>query len=209
MEINILEAFEYNQHFVSMMNIINTARLNPPNKGHRHHIIPRCWFKKNNLTVDGSKNNVILLTVEDHAKVHKLAYLCSNEQIKSALAYAALLMNKTNHSINKKDIQRTPWNKGKKGAQVCWCKGKHLSEEHKKHIKETHAHSYGSQFTDKFIEHFKISRCDNVKLYRREHMFYIRHNNTCRWELKDYKPYNTGKHWVVINGVRTWLSEEE
>lgn len=27
---NILEVFEYNQHFVAMMNIINAARLNPP-----------------------------------------------------------------------------------------------------------------------------------------------------------------------------------
>lgn len=40
---NILEVFEYNQHFVAMMNVINSARLNPPNKGHKHHIIPKCW----------------------------------------------------------------------------------------------------------------------------------------------------------------------
>lgn len=28
--------FEYNQHFVAMMNIINAAKLNPPTKGHKH-----------------------------------------------------------------------------------------------------------------------------------------------------------------------------
>ena len=84
---NILEVFEYNQHFVAMMNIINAARLNPPTKGHKHHIIPRCWFKMNNLPVDNSKDNLILLTLEDHIKVHKLASLCS---VDTHIKYAML-----------------------------------------------------------------------------------------------------------------------
>lgn len=37
------KVFEYNQHFVAMMNIINAARLNTPKEGHKHHIIPKCW----------------------------------------------------------------------------------------------------------------------------------------------------------------------
>ena len=67
----ITQVFEYNQHFVAMMNIINAARLNPPSKGHKHHIIPRCWFKMNNLPVDNSKDNLVLLSYEDHVKAHK------------------------------------------------------------------------------------------------------------------------------------------
>lgn len=43
--IDILEVFEYNQHFVAMMNIINSARLCNNKVGHKHHIIPRSWFK--------------------------------------------------------------------------------------------------------------------------------------------------------------------
>lgn len=84
---NILEVFEYNQHFVAMMNVINNARLNPPNKGHKHHIIPKCWFKMNNLPVDNSKDNLVLLTLEDHIKVHKLASLCS---VDTHIKYAML-----------------------------------------------------------------------------------------------------------------------
>ena len=90
---NILEIFEYNQHFVAMMNIINKARLNPPKEGHKHHIIPRCWFKMNNIPVDNSKDNLVLLTYEDHIKIHKLAYLCAFDvkfKVKMAYAYHRL-----------------------------------------------------------------------------------------------------------------------
>lgn len=58
---NILDVFTYNQYFVAMMNIINAARLNPPESGHKHHIIPRCWFKMMKLQVDNSKTNLVML----------------------------------------------------------------------------------------------------------------------------------------------------
>lgn len=73
---SLLDIFTYNQHFVAMMNIINAAKLNPPDKGQKHHIIPKCWFKMNDLPVDNSKDNLVLLSYEDHVKVHRLALLC-------------------------------------------------------------------------------------------------------------------------------------
>ena len=85
----LLNIFEYNQHFVAMMNIINAARLNPPAKGHKHHIIPRCWFKYNNLPVDNSKENLVLLSYEDHYRVHKLALMCATTaKMRRAMALA-------------------------------------------------------------------------------------------------------------------------
>ena len=77
----IMKCFKYNQHFVAMINIINAAKLNPPTVGDRHHIIPKCWFKLNNLQVDNSSNNVVLLSHEDHKKVHQLAYRCAIDDV--------------------------------------------------------------------------------------------------------------------------------
>jgi len=92
---DILQVFEYNQHFVAMMNIINHSKLNPPTSGHKHHIIPRCWFKMNGQEVDNSKNNLVLLTYEDHIKVHKLAYLCAKDnKFKSKMTYAYHILTK-------------------------------------------------------------------------------------------------------------------
>lgn len=86
---DLFNVFEYNQHFVAMMNVINAARLNPPESGHKHHIVPRCWFKLHNLPIDNSKNNLVLLTYEDHIKVHKLAMLCSaTPEMKSKMGFA-------------------------------------------------------------------------------------------------------------------------
>ena len=135
----ITQVFEYNQHFVAMMNIINAAKLNPPKEGHKHHIIPRCWFKMNNLSVDNSKDNLVLLSYEDHVKVHKLAYLCALEdKFKGKMAYAYHRLTQgdivsngafagvynsfygkhhteaTRNNMSESHKGKTPWNKGKK-----------------------------------------------------------------------------------------------
>lgn len=91
----ILDCFEYNQHFATMMNIINYARLtNKEGKFEKHHIVPRCWFRLKNITIDNSKENLVNLTVEQHRKVHKLAVLCCKNDIKSSLQYASNAMNR-------------------------------------------------------------------------------------------------------------------
>lgn len=92
---HILECFEYNQHFVAMMNIINLAKIqNVEGKFEKHHIIPKCYFVKHNLPIDNSKNNLVNLTIEQHRKVHKLASLCATAIMRSSLKYAAIAMNR-------------------------------------------------------------------------------------------------------------------
>lgn len=105
---NILEVFEYNQHFVAMMNIINAAKLNPPTKGHKHHIIPKCWYKMNNLPIDNSKDNLVLLRYEDHIKVHKLASLCSvDTHIKLAMLAAVGILSRGERPLGIKQSEAT------------------------------------------------------------------------------------------------------
>lgn len=92
----ILDCFEYNQHFVAMLNIINSSKLNPPKEGHKHHIIPKSWFKMNGLEVDNSEENLVLLSKENHAKVHKLAMFCvKNNTMKAKMYFASSMLGLT------------------------------------------------------------------------------------------------------------------
>lgn len=135
----VISAYKYNQHFVAMMNIINAAKLNPPTKGHKHHIIPRCWYKMNNLPVDNSDNNLVLLTYEDHCKVHKLASLCaSNSTFKAKMAFAYYRLANCSstpiYGIKFSDDHRKKISESNKGKSHG--KGIPKSEEHKRKLSE-------------------------------------------------------------------------
>lgn len=130
----INKVFEYNQHFVAMMNIINVARLNPPESGHKHHIIPKCWFKMMNQPIDNSDDNLVLLTKEQHMQVHKLAAMCIiGSDMRSAMGFAVHMLHgsfsgmhhseETRRKLSESHKGIVPWNKGKKGLQVAWNKG--------------------------------------------------------------------------------------
>lgn len=38
-------------------------------------------------------------------------------------------------------------------------------------------------FSRLFVEHFHTTQQESPKLYARECMYYVRHNNTCRWQM--------------------------
>lgn len=125
---DILKVFEYNQHFVAMMNIINIARLNPPESGHKHHIIPKCWFRKNNLTIDNNNDNLVLLTKEQHMKVHKLAAMCIiGSDMRSAMGYATHILHGSFSGMHHSEESRRKMSAARKG-KVPWNKGIHQKE---------------------------------------------------------------------------------
>lgn len=174
--------FKYNQHFVAMMNIINRARLNPPESGHKHHIVPRCWFKMNNLPIDNSDDNLVLLSYEDHIKVHKLAILCSDtKEMASKMGYAV-------HRLLKGQF-----------------KGIHHTEETKQKMSETHK---GRTFSDESRR--KMSEAAKNKVLSEEHrrkiseatrgknnpMYGKQHTDAQRKKMSEsLKGQNKGTHW--------------
>lgn len=92
----IMQCFKYNQHFVAMMNIINLAKIQNVNGNfEKHHIVPRCWYRINNLEVDNSSANLVNLTREQHAKVHMLIPLCCDDKIAGRMNRCKALMNGT------------------------------------------------------------------------------------------------------------------
>lgn len=69
-----------NEYFKEIELIIENAKKNPvQNNFHKHHIIPRCWYKLHKLKVDNSKSNLINLTVENHYRIHELLSKCVKE----------------------------------------------------------------------------------------------------------------------------------
>ena len=67
-----------NHSYREILDIFKNSRINPPKKykRHIHHIIPKCWYKMNNLPIDNSSSNLIGLSIQNHYKVHKLMCDC-------------------------------------------------------------------------------------------------------------------------------------
>ena len=62
-------------------------------------------------------------------------------------------------------------------------KGKRHSEESVKKMSESHKGKPKSVFGAAFKEHYGITRCDDIKLYKKEYDFY-RYNGHFSWEVK-------------------------
>ena len=59
----------------------------------KHHILPRAWFKLHNKKLDNSADNIVLLTVADHAKAHLFLFqAATNPKVKAQNAAAVRYM---------------------------------------------------------------------------------------------------------------------
>ena len=217
---NILDVFEYNQHFVAMMNIINMARLNPPESGDKHHIIPRCWFTMNNLPIDNSDENLVLLNKEQHGKVHKLMSLCAkDEQLKRNMVIAAHLMGLPTTSL-----KYTPTDETRKKMSEAH-KGLHLSEEHRRKISESKkGHTVTVETLRKMSEalsgnknpmyrkkHSEISRIkmSEAKKGKKSWNKGIHMSDEAKKKLSETnKGKRKGMTWKLVDGHRVWYNKE-
>lgn len=75
----------------------NILREKEKYKTQIHHIIPRCYFLKNNLKVDNTKNNKTNLLFKDHILAHYYLALCSKNnwfKINNVLAIQFMIEQK-------------------------------------------------------------------------------------------------------------------
>jgi len=147
----ILDCFDIeSEYYKEMMNIIIYSKLNKPEKGYIHHIIPKCYYKHYNMEIDNSISNTVLLTWENHKKVHNLAYKCAKEPwLRSKLAFACHYFgdNEPNITFTEEHRQKiSEAQKGKKQSKetvqkrmlkIKNIKHKPVTEETKKKISET------------------------------------------------------------------------
>lgn len=136
-------------------NIVNTAKSRTiTGYTEKHHIIPK------SCGGDNSKDNLVALTAKEHFICHLLLTKAVDNEYRFKMVYAfhglrakqpkqirynsnleitGKLYQKLREELSIIKKSKEPWNKGKKGEQVAWNKGKSSSNETKKKIKEARA----------------------------------------------------------------------
>ena len=76
---------EYLDKYLSVLNLFTDDSKDTE----KHHIIPECYYKLNNLEIDHSDANLIRLSVFNHMLAHYYLFYCvKDSKLKSKLAYA-------------------------------------------------------------------------------------------------------------------------
>lgn len=66
-----------------------------------HHILPRVFYKHNQLPIDNSADNLVVLSYSDHCYAHWLLYYCTTGYLKKANAVAVSYIQRTYKKITK------------------------------------------------------------------------------------------------------------
>lgn len=101
------DMFEYNDFFNSYYNLIidNLDTECIKNKTEKHHIIPRYYFKANNIEIDNSNTNLVNLSYKDHLLAHYYLTLCSKGGYKNSNFVAVLnMVGKNVFSMSLEDL---------------------------------------------------------------------------------------------------------
>lgn len=161
LQLNIVEDNEYLDKYCELVES-NKETKYIKGKTHKHHIIPKSYYKINNIDMNNSKDNLVNLLFKNHILAHYYLSLCSSNldfKYANELAFSYLINNdKYPIKDNEKDILMSlPYyqtlyeegcktignkNTGKKRTEETkqkmskWQKGKPKSEEAKKNMSQ-------------------------------------------------------------------------
>ena len=83
----------------------HTVTRSVPRKTHKHHIIPKSWFKLMNKEVDNSLRNLVNLPCREHMLAHYYLCLCTEDPFRFANELALMcLQNKNFVSVVDKQL---------------------------------------------------------------------------------------------------------
>ena len=107
-----LRYFIPNEYLLKYSQIIEQHTRVPVRHGqtHKHHIIPKSWFKLNNVPVDNSLVNLVNLPCRAHFLAHYYLCLCTEDPFKYAnqLALTCLESNKRIKLVEKHLLHNLP-----------------------------------------------------------------------------------------------------
>jgi hypothetical protein len=163
-----------------------------------HHIIPKC------LNGSDDKNNKVLLTAKEHYICHKLLIRIYPRNYKISCAFFRMTFDKKgNKNISAKDYSyakelfsmipipeeiknKMKGRKCSKETRQKMSKSKKFlsrSEEHKKHLKESHKNNGNNQLgkkRDKYAKHKENKICKYCNKYVSNNMFARWHGEKCK-----------------------------
>ncbi len=112
---NTLKTLPYfidNEYLHKYCQIIERNRRTPirGKQTHKHHIIPKCWFKLTNNVINNDLNNLVNLPCREHCLAHYYLCLCTEDPFKFAneLALQCLEANYKINLVDKHLLQSLP-----------------------------------------------------------------------------------------------------
>lgn len=79
LNLGIIENNDYFEKYLQLI-ISNAETKKQKYKTQRHHIIPKCYYKHNNLEVDNSSDNLVNLLYQDHILAHYYLCMCITDK---------------------------------------------------------------------------------------------------------------------------------
>ena len=150
--------FDKNEYFEKYLDLLHTPQISDLPL-HKHHIIPRVYFRLLNLAIDNSDENIVMLTPANHALAHYYLALCSKGELKYRLRACFIRMTGNKRfceALDLESLEKLNELKAEFGRQRSErAKGKKLTEEQRQKIgqasKERWADpSYKEKMTDTF-----------------------------------------------------------
>lgn len=112
---NTLKTQKYfidNEYLQKYCQVIERNRRTPVRARvtHKHHIVPKCWFKLTNSEINNELNNLVNLPYREHFLAHYYLCLCTEDPFKYAnqLALMCLQSLKNKNVVDKQLLHRLP-----------------------------------------------------------------------------------------------------
>ena len=99
------ELFINNTFFDQYLDLVcNYMTTNNYTEG--HHILPRVYFKHNDIAIDNSPENLVSLAYADHCKAHWLLYWCTKSFLRNANAWTVQYMQTSYKKFTGRDKRK-------------------------------------------------------------------------------------------------------